>query len=88
MAKMCRQKMIWHDFYCLLCGKKSLTLPRKDSKKKEKFHRKKLYCLNCQCEVNHIELKNEAEIFEFKQDFEDGIFVEEALESKEVCENE
>ena len=87
MAKFGRQKMNFNDFYCLLCGKKSFTLPRKDCKRKEKFHRKKLYCLNCRCEVNHIELKSDAEVYEFKQAFEDGLYKEEALESREVCNN-
>lgn len=88
MAKIGRHKLNFNDFYCLLCGKKSFTLPRKDSKRKEKYHRKKLYCLNCRCEVNHIELKSDAEVYEFKKAFEEGVFTAEALESKEMCENE
>jgi hypothetical protein len=88
VGKLGRHNINFNDFYCLLCGKKSYTLPRKDCKRKEKFHRKKLYCLNCRCEVNHIELKSDAEVYEFKKAFEDGLFAAEALESKEWVENE
>ena len=52
---------------------KLLESKRKDCKRKEKFHRKKLYCLNCRCEVNHIELKS------------DDVFYNEMLKQAEVA---
>ena len=50
-------------------------------KQKEKFHRKKLYCLNCKTEVNHIECRNQEEIETFKMNFALGLYKEEAAES-------
>lgn len=77
-----------NSFYCINCGKRGLDIMRKASKKKEKFHRKKLYCPNCQKVVNHIECKNDTEVFEFKEDFEAGLFKEEAEESLRECEGD
>ena len=77
--------MIFHDFYCLNCGKKSLTLPRKTSRLKEKFHRKKLYCTHCKVTINHIECRNDAEIWEFKENWAAGVYKTEAEQSKEFC---
>ena len=46
-------------FLCIQCDS-STFLPRKLSKKKELGHLKKLYCLKCKEEVNHLE-KRESE---------------------------
>ena len=61
-----------HSFYCMRCGKKGIGLPRRDSHQYGKHHRKKLWCPWCGMEVNHIECKNDAEVYEFKQAFKDG----------------
>ena len=61
-----------HDFYCSKCGRKGLPIARRDSLKKEKFHKKKLYCLYCKEEVNHIEIKSELEAKEFQLKFAEG----------------
>lgn len=74
-----------HDFYCLKCGKKGIPLARKRSNLKETLHRKKLYCLNCKIEVNHIECKTPMEVKQFKKDFAKGVFKAEAQESAKHC---
>ena len=70
-----------HSFYCIKCGNKGLPLMRKNCLKHKKFHRKKLYCIHCKEEVNHIECKTDDEVEEFKRDFEKGVYVNEAEES-------
>ena len=70
-----------HQFYCINCGKRGIPLARKCGKQREKFHRKKIFCLTCQCEVNHVECRNQEEIDKFKEDFEAGLFKEEAAQS-------
>ena len=75
------------DFYCMKCGRKGLPVQRPEAKKREAFHRKKLYCYNCKTEVNHIECKNQFEVEEFKINFTEGIYLQEVKESLEVCKN-
>lgn len=76
-----------HDFYCLNCGNKSLPCVRPQAHKRERFHRKKLYCPNCGLTVNHIEVKNDEEAYEFKEAFANGEFKKEAEISVEECVN-
>lgn len=70
-----------HDFYCIKCGKKGIPLARKKGFQHEKMHRKKLYCLFCKEEVNHIECRTFADVEEFKKNFEMGVYKDEAEES-------
>lgn len=70
-----------HSFYCLNCGNKGIPLMRKQGFKHSKFHRKKLYCPFCKNEVNHIECKSADEVYEFKTNFENGVYKDEAKES-------
>lgn len=70
-----------HDFYCIACGQKGMPLARKNGKQRERFHRKKLYCLNCKTEVNHIECKTQEEVETFKENFRNGVYKDEAEES-------
>ena len=54
--------MIWKnitmsDFYCTKCGGKIYPIWRKVGREKEPGHLKKLFCLNCQEEVNCCEIK-------------------------------
>ena len=76
-----------HDFYCLKCGNKGIPLARRRSLQHEKFHRKKLYCIYCKTEVNHIECRNEKEVRKFKADFAAGVYENEAKESILHCGN-
>ena len=70
-----------HKFYCLACGSEGLPLQRKQGQKREKFHRKKLYCPHCKNTVNHIECKTMEEVEEFKIEFSKGVYENEAKES-------
>lgn len=70
-----------HDFYCLQCGNRGIPILRGRGYERERFHRKKLYCIYCKEEVNHMELRNDDEIFLFKEAFAAGEFIEEAKES-------
>lgn len=76
-----------HDFYCINCGNKGIELARKQNFKKESMHRKKLYCLYCKCEVNHIECKTSSEVELFKENFKRGVYVDEAKESLSFVRN-
>lgn len=70
-----------HDFYCIKCGHKGIPLSRKQGHQHGRFHRKKLFCIYCQQEVNHIECKNDEDVAEFKRNFENGVYKDEAEES-------
>ena len=67
-----------HDFYCMKCGNKGIPLSRNIGHQRSKFHRKKLYCVYCKQEVNHIECRNTMEVNKFKEEFSNGLYVEEA----------
>ena len=70
-----------HSFYCIKCGNKGIPLMRKQGFQHERFHRKKMYCPFCKEEVNHIECKTLDEIEEFRENFENGVYKDEAEES-------
>lgn len=70
-----------HSFWCINCGQQALPILRPNSKIRERFHRKRLYCFHCKQEINCIECKNDEEVFEFKTLFENGEFKQEAEES-------
>ena len=67
-----------HSFYCIRCGKKGIPIMRRDSLKHEKFHRKKLFCIYCKEEVNHIECKNQFEVEEFLKNYSKGVYINES----------
>ena len=46
---------------------------------------KKMYCFHCKKEVNMIECKNEFEVQEFLENFNNGVYKEEAEESLSFC---
>ena len=72
-----------HDFYCLNCGKRNISVMRSRGHLREKGHRKAMYCPHCKMEVNHVECFDDADAYNFKLDFEDGKFIQEAKESIE-----
>ena len=45
------------DFYCTQCGSKGLPVWRKRGAEREAGHLKKLFCLKCGKETNHVECK-------------------------------
>jgi hypothetical protein len=84
---MGKSKTNEHWFFCVKCGAKT-PLARKRGQQKEKFHRKKLWCYHCKEEINHIECRNEIEIAKFKEDFERGLYIEEAEASLKYIKEE
>ena len=80
---MKRVKTEIHDFYCLNCGKRSLSLPRKIGHQHEQFHRKNLYCPYCKITSNNIEVKNDIERVLFLEQYNKGVFEDER--KKIVC---
>ena len=44
------------DFYCTCCGQKGIKILR-GGNKRESGHLKKLWCLHCRKETNHVEVK-------------------------------
>lgn len=75
---MKRQQVVIHDFYCIKCGQKGISLPRKRGELHGANHLKKMYCPHCQTVVNHVECKNEFDAYQFKEDFLAGKYLEEA----------
>ena len=71
-------KMVSHDFYCINCGNRGIPLSRNRGHYHSKHHRKKLYCPTCKLEVNHIEIKSYNDLLEFKDNFERGVYKNEA----------
>ena len=67
-----------HSFYCIKCGKKGIPCMRKDSAKHSRFHRKKLFCIYCQTEINHIECNDQYDVEEFLENFSKGVYADEA----------
>lgn len=65
-----------NSFYCPVCGKKAMDLPRPRSLTRQAFHRKKLYCPWCKKTHNCIECKNEVESYRFLEDWRKGKYVE------------
>ena len=74
-----------HQFFCINCGKRGIPLSRPNGRQRASMHRKKLYCYHCRNTVNHVECRNEVEVAQFIEDFNNGIYIEEAKESLEVC---
>jgi hypothetical protein len=70
-----------HSFFCMACGNKGIPLARQQSHQHSRHHRKKLYCIYCQCEVNHIECKTYDDVEDFKINFKNGVYKNEAEDS-------
>lgn len=50
-----KAKTVVHEFYCTQCGERGIPVHRKPNQFREAGHLKKLYCLNCAKEINHVE---------------------------------
>lgn len=74
-----------NSFYCINCGNKGIPVLRNRGFQRESFHRKKLYCLYCGQETNHIECKTFEEIEIFKEEFARGRYEIEAANSLAHC---
>lgn len=67
------------NFYCINCGSKGIPIARMGNNRKDKGHRKNMYCPTCRHTVNHIECRNEFEEQQFIEDFNNGVYKDEAL---------
>lgn len=54
---MGKVSIVTNDFYCVKCGGKGIPLPRRKGAEREAGHLKRLYCLSCQKEWNHVECR-------------------------------
>lgn len=45
------------EFYCTKCGCKGIPIARRVGAEREAGHLKKIYCIHCGEEVNHVECK-------------------------------
>ena len=68
--------MITNDFYCTQCGQKGIPIQRKENAKRESGHLKKLWCLKCNKETNHVECNNNYTHDDFLTEFENDNFDE------------
>lgn len=73
------------EFYCSKCHKKGMPLARKRAKLREEKHLKKLFCIYCQEEVNHLEIR-ESDMFykeELLEHLKNGEFYEPEVKDNE-----
>ena len=65
-------------FFCVECGREGIPILRKQCSQRERGHLKKLYCIYCQKEVNHAEIREIGGYTEedFRLEFESGRFVD------------
>lgn len=61
---MAKDNFTVSNLYCVKCGNKGIPVPRKMSKQREEGHLKKMYCVHCMMETNHLEYR------EFDNDFD------------------
>ena len=54
---MGRNNIIMSQFYCTQCGNEGTPVWRRKGAEREAGHLKKLFCLTCQKEQNHVECK-------------------------------
>lgn len=63
-------------FFCTNCGNEGIPIYRKQGQERKSGHLKKLYCLHCQKECNHVEIKDagDYDYENFKEEFSLGRF--------------
>lgn len=49
--------LLMSEFYCCGCGRRGIPISRDGRRQREAGHLKKLWCLNCKKEINHVECK-------------------------------
>ena len=76
-------------FFCTKCGREGFPIIRKAGQQREPGHLKKLYCIYCQEEVNHAEVREIGGYTEedFKREFKLGRFVDGKRETLADCTN-
>lgn len=51
-------KITKSDFYCVFCANKGIPVIRQNGAQRERGHLKKLFCLYCNKETNHVEIRH------------------------------
>lgn len=59
------------DFYCTECGNKGIPIARLSYHQREPGHLKKLFCLHCQKETNHAEVRPKGQKYTYENFFEE-----------------
>ena len=54
---MGRQILSSSDFYCTKCGNRGIPITRRRGAEREAGHLKRIFCLHCKEELNHVECK-------------------------------
>ena len=72
------QKITISNMYCTKCGKRGIDIPRLPGQQREPGHLKKLFCMNCGEEVNHVEIRpyGSYRYEDFEEEFRLGRFVD------------
>ena len=75
-------------YYCTQCGLRGMPIVRMKGKEREAGHLKKLWCLNCQKETNHVECRpfSNYGYQDFMFEFENGNFDENGLRKMTIGE--
>lgn len=71
-------KLTTSDFYCVYCGNKGIPVIRQNGSQREKGHLKRLFCLTCQRETNHVEIRpfGKYNLEDFYLEYDNGNFDE------------
>ena len=74
---MTKGKYTMSDFYCTNCGRQGIPIARKKGQQREQGHLKKLFCIYCGKDTNHVEVKpfGSYTYANFKEEFDLGRFV-------------
>ena len=75
MAK--NQRTTLSEFYCVECGNRGIPIARRVGQQREAGHLKKIFCLHCQKETNHAEIRpfGSYRYEDFLEEFRLGRFV-------------
>lgn len=75
---MTKGKYTMSDFYCTNCGRQGIPIARKKGQQREQGHLKKLFCIYCGKDTNHVEVKpfGSYTYANFKEEFDLGRFVD------------
>lgn len=70
------QTVLKSEFYCTKCGNRGIPIARRAGQRREAGHLKRLFCLHCQKEINHVEIRpfGTYRYEDFKEEFELGRF--------------
>jgi hypothetical protein len=76
--KIRKDEITTSEFYCTKCGKRGIPIVRRAGQQREPGHLKKIFCLNCQKETNHAEVRpfGAYNREDFEEEFRLGRFVD------------